>query len=163
MLFTGRPFSVAGLTSRSVKAVAALASSSGCASGCLDLAPSLTQWNVKGREFHWVRYWNGLISRTDVTRSHDRVVGDKGYSSRRIRTYLRRRGIRFTIPRKTNERRTGPFNRAIYRERNRVERLINWISNGGVSRRGMKSGRHTIGRCGSLLRPSSGYRVAYTP
>ncbi len=54
-----------------------------------------------------------------------RVVGDKGYSSQRIRAYLRRRGIRITIPRKRNERRTGPFNRAIYRERNRVERLIN--------------------------------------
>ncbi len=54
-----------------------------------------------------------------------RVVGDKGYSSRKIRAYLRRRGIRITIPRKRNERRTGPFNRAIYRERNRVERLIN--------------------------------------
>ena len=54
-----------------------------------------------------------------------RIVGDKGYSSHKIRAYLRRRGIRITIPRKTNERRTGPFNRAIYRERNRVERLIN--------------------------------------
>jgi len=54
-----------------------------------------------------------------------RVVGDKGYSSRKIRAYLRRRGIRYTIPRKTNERRTGPFDRALYRERNRVERLIN--------------------------------------
>ena len=54
-----------------------------------------------------------------------RIVGDKGYSSRKIRAYLRRRGIRITSPRKTNERRTGPFNRAIYRERNRVERLIN--------------------------------------
>lgn len=54
-----------------------------------------------------------------------RLVGDKGYSSRKIRTYLRRRGIRITSPRKTNEQRTGPFNRAIYRERNRVERLIN--------------------------------------
>jgi transposase len=54
-----------------------------------------------------------------------RVVGDKGYSSRKIRAYLRRRGIRHTIPRKRNERRTGPFNRTLYRERNRVERLIN--------------------------------------
>ena len=27
-----------------------------------------------------------------------RVVGDKGYTGRRIRSYLRRRGIRFTIP-----------------------------------------------------------------
>ena len=54
-----------------------------------------------------------------------RVVGDKGYSSRKIRGYLRRHGMRITIPRKTNERRTGPFDRALYRERNRVERLIN--------------------------------------
>ncbi len=54
-----------------------------------------------------------------------RVVGDKGYRSKRIRQYLQRRGIRMTIPRKTNERRTGPFDRAVYRERNRIERLIN--------------------------------------
>jgi transposase len=54
-----------------------------------------------------------------------RVVGDKGDSSRKIRAYLRRRGIGYTIPRKTNERRTGPFNRAIYRLRNLVERAIN--------------------------------------
>jgi transposase len=54
-----------------------------------------------------------------------RIVGDKGYSSRKIRGYLRRRGIRITIPRKVNERRTGSFNRAIYRTRNKVERLIN--------------------------------------
>lgn len=54
-----------------------------------------------------------------------RIVGDKGYSSRKIRAYLRRYGIRSTIPRKRNERRTGPFDRALYRSRNRVERLIN--------------------------------------
>ena len=53
-----------------------------------------------------------------------RVVADKGYSSRKIRAYLRRRGVRFTIPHKVHERR-GPFDRTIYRERNRVERLIN--------------------------------------
>lgn len=54
-----------------------------------------------------------------------RLVADKGYSARRIRAYLRRRGIRHTIPHKTNEQRTGPFNRAFYRSRNLVERLIN--------------------------------------
>jgi transposase len=54
-----------------------------------------------------------------------RVVGDKGYSSRTNRLLTRRRGIRITIPRKENERRTGPFDRAIYRRGNRVERLIN--------------------------------------
>ena len=36
-----------------------------------------------------------------------RVSGDKGYSSGKIRRYLRRRGIRYTIPRKVNEHRGG--------------------------------------------------------
>ncbi len=54
-----------------------------------------------------------------------RVVCDKGYSSRESRQYLRRRGMRLTIPRKKNERRRGRFDNAIYRMRNRVERLIN--------------------------------------
>ena len=54
-----------------------------------------------------------------------RIVGDKGYSSRTNRRSMRRRGIRITIPRKENECRTGAFDKAIYRLRNRVERLIN--------------------------------------
>ena len=54
-----------------------------------------------------------------------RIMGDKGYSSRRIRHYARQHGIRITIPRKQNESRTGPFDRVLYRLRNRVERLIN--------------------------------------
>ncbi len=54
-----------------------------------------------------------------------RVSGDKGYSSRAIRSACRRRGIRYTIPRKANERRTGPFDRALYRLRHKVECLIN--------------------------------------
>ena len=52
-----------------------------------------------------------------------RIMGDKGYNSRRIRRYARQHGIRITIPR--NEGRTGPFDRAMYRLRNRIERLIN--------------------------------------
>jgi transposase len=54
-----------------------------------------------------------------------RVVGDKGYTGRARRAYLRRRGIRHTIPRLRTERRGGPFDKAAYRLRNRVERLIN--------------------------------------
>ena len=46
-----------------------------------------------------------------------------------LATYLghpfRRRGIRHTIPRLRTERRGGPFDRALYRLRNRVERTIN--------------------------------------
>jgi transposase len=53
-----------------------------------------------------------------------RVVADKGYTGRVRRAYCRRRGIRYTIPRRRDERRTGPFDRALYRLRHRVENLI---------------------------------------
>jgi transposase len=54
-----------------------------------------------------------------------RLVGDKAYRSGKIRQSLRRHGIRITIPRKQHEHRTGPFHRALYRLRERVERLSN--------------------------------------
>lgn len=57
----------------------------------------------------------------------DRVVGDKGYSSKKNRQYLRKRGIGVVIARQKRERRNGGgrFDKAAYRERNVVERLIN--------------------------------------
>ena len=56
----------------------------------------------------------------------DRVAGDKGFTGRKIRRYLRRRGIGAVIPRLRNEPTRGVrFDRAAYRERNRIERLIN--------------------------------------
>jgi transposase len=54
-----------------------------------------------------------------------RVVGDKAYTGRRIRGYLRGRGICLTIPRLFVEPRRGQFDRTIYRQRNCVERMIN--------------------------------------
>jgi transposase len=54
-----------------------------------------------------------------------RVGGAKGDSSGTIRRYLRRWGIRALIPRRKDERRQPRFDRAVYRERNVVERLIN--------------------------------------
>src|ERR671928_195448 len=44
----------------------------------------------------------------------DRVVGDKGYTGRRLRAYCRRRGVRYTIPRQRRERRHGPLRRGGY-------------------------------------------------
>ena len=70
----------------------------------------------------------GAVKRPGVGRPRLRplrVVGDKGYSSGSIRRYLRRRGIRLTIPRKDNERRRGKFDKSLYRQRNRVERCFN--------------------------------------
>lgn len=70
----------------------------------------------------------GAVKRSGAGRPRlrpQRVSGDKGYSSGKIRRYLRRRGIRLTIPRKNNERRRGKFDKSLYRERNWVERCFN--------------------------------------
>jgi transposase len=72
----------------------------------------------------------GVVKRSGRGRPRirpSRLVGDKGYTGRRIRNYLHRRGIRFTIPRLSNEPRHGPFRREIYRQRNVVERTINGL------------------------------------
>nr|WP_229845299.1 IS5 family transposase [Streptomyces cinnamoneus] len=62
-----------------------------------------------------------------------RVVADKGYSSRKIRAYLRQRGIAATIPERVDQvagrRRRGErlcgFDPGVYRRRNVVERCFN--------------------------------------
>jgi transposase len=55
----------------------------------------------------------------------ERVVGDKGYSSRKIRWYLRKRGIGAVIAHHKSEQQTGCFDKTSYRKRNVVERLVN--------------------------------------
>lgn len=56
------------------------------------------------------------------------LIGDKGYSYRPTRAAAWRRGIRPMLPRRKDQtRRVGrppQFDRALYRERNRVERAI---------------------------------------
>lgn len=54
----------------------------------------------------------------------DRLAADKAYSSGVIHRALRRRDIQPVIPTKSNERPEPAFDRAAYRELNRVERLI---------------------------------------
>ncbi|MGI5215450.1 transposase [Plantactinospora sp. CA-290183] len=66
----------------------------------------------------------------------DRIIADEGYSSKAIRTELRRRGIAHTIPERTdqqaNRRRRGSragrppaFDKQLYKRRNVVERCFN--------------------------------------
>ncbi len=66
----------------------------------------------------------------------DRVIADKGYSTRAIRVHLRRRGIRATIPERRDQRdnrarrgqaggRPPAFDPVIYKHRNVVERCSN--------------------------------------
>ncbi|MFF3175693.1 IS5 family transposase [Streptomyces sp. NPDC057900] len=70
----------------------------------------------------------------------DHVGGDKAYSSRRNRRYLRRRQIKRTIPeskdQRANRKRRGSnggrptgFDSEIYKRRNEVERTINRLEN----------------------------------
>ena len=53
------------------------------------------------------------------------VAGDKAYSSPKARRYLKGRGIRAVFPTKADEAPLPAFDRAAYRQRNAVERLIN--------------------------------------
>ncbi|GAP45848.1 transposase IS4 protein [Streptomyces azureus] len=72
----------------------------------------------------------------------DHLGGDKAYSFRRNRRYLRRRQINHTIPEPKNQRanrhrrgskggRPAGFDKTIYKRRNEVERMINALKNSG--------------------------------
>ena len=70
----------------------------------------------------------GAVKRTGRGRPllrPQRIVADKGYCGKPVRDFLRRRGIRFTIAKRSNMCRRGPFDRAIYCQRNQIERTIN--------------------------------------
>ncbi len=66
----------------------------------------------------------------------DHLLGDKGYSSRKIRAYLRKRGIGHTIPERRDQQanrsrrgrdggRPPAFDKQPYKKRNVVERCFN--------------------------------------
>jgi len=55
------------------------------------------------------------------------LAGDKAYSSKRIRTWLRRRHIVPVIPTRADERPNRSFDRVAYRRRNVVERCVGWL------------------------------------
>ncbi|KUL44062.1 transposase [Streptomyces regalis] len=83
------------------------------------------------------------VARLDGGRPRTRpghLGGDKAYSSRRNRRYLRRRQIKHTIPELRNQRanrqrrgseggRPTGFDKTIYKRRNEVERTTNALKN----------------------------------
>ena len=80
-----------------------------------------------------------------------RVVADKGYSSMKIRAYLRRRGIKAAIPERIDQingrLRRGEsrcrLDRAAYRRRNVIERCFNRLKhNKALATRYDKLARH---------------------
>lgn len=55
------------------------------------------------------------------------LAGDKGYSFTPVRRYLRQRGIRAVIPTRRDQRAHPHFDRATYRARNIIERVVGWL------------------------------------
>ncbi len=90
-------------------------------------------WTLTAGQHHEAPQVPALLEQGAVARPRgrprlrpDRAAGDKGYTGRPVRTYLRQRGIGAVIPRRQTEARRGVrFDHAAYRQRNRVERLIN--------------------------------------
>ncbi|MGX1626858.1 transposase [Streptomyces albidoflavus] len=68
-------------------------------------------FTITGRNVHGCTQFAPVMARIGVKRDGpgrprtrpDRVAGDKGYSSRKIRAYLRRRGIVCVIPERTDQ------------------------------------------------------------
>ena len=67
----------------------------------------------------------------------EKLVTDKGYDAKKIRRYLRKRGITPIIPQRqlrpgARRRQRGPkpgFDKKLYRKRNIIERMIGWLKN----------------------------------
>lgn len=113
---------------------------------------------VSGGERHESRHLEALLANGHVRRrgrgrprTRPRsLVGDRGYSYPTVRRLLARRHIRAVIPRRRDQRpgdgRHAPFDRRAYRERNRVERLVNRLKQyRRVATRYEKRARHYLG------------------
>ncbi|MBN3050105.1 transposase, partial [Pectobacterium brasiliense] len=90
---------------------------------------------LSGGQAHESRYAETLLNRVGVIRKSGNlksrpkaVLADKGYSSRRIRIYLKIKGIKAVIPFKSNEKASQdgrrPLNTSLYKKRNVVERCF---------------------------------------
>ncbi|SIO43296.1 transposase, IS4 family [Singulisphaera sp. GP187] len=56
-----------------------------------------------------------------------RLAGDKGYSYRRIRRWCRRRRVEAVIPTRKDQPRDEKFDKATYKRRNIIERVVGWF------------------------------------
>lgn len=55
------------------------------------------------------------------------LLADKGYDTNAIRERLKDDGVRAAIPSKCNRIKPIRWNKALYRERNRIERMIGYL------------------------------------
>lgn len=87
---------------------------------------------LSGGERHEAKYLEPLLDLGRVRRMRQGrprsrpcvLVGDKGYSYPSLRRLLLRRNIKAVIPRRSNQGREQAFDSTLYRERNKIERLI---------------------------------------
>ena len=87
---------------------------------------------LSGGERHEAAFFEALMEAGEAEldaagraqRQPERVVGDKGYSYDRVRAYLDHRGIEALIPLRSDQGENPGFDRAAYRGRNRIERLV---------------------------------------
>lgn len=70
---------------------------------------------------------NCMLSLHRLDQRPEALVGDKGYSSKAIRTLIRNLSICDVIPTRSNESSDTDFDRDTYRKRNIVERVIGWL------------------------------------
>jgi transposase len=76
---------------------------------------------LTGGEVHDVTQASALIKGMQA----EQVIADKGYDSQAVVEMIENQGGIAVIPSKSNRQQPRPHDRAIYRERNRIERLIN--------------------------------------
>ena len=75
----------------------------------------------------------GPGQRQDITRSHElikglkpgAVIADKGYDADHLRKAIRKAGAEPVIPPRKNRKKPQPYDEALYKERNLVERFFN--------------------------------------
>lgn len=73
---------------------------------------------------------NGVKIKRPTGRPRQRpkaVAGDKAYSVKRIRGWLRNHHVRSVIPTRSDQRDNPHFDTAAYRHRNVVERCVGWL------------------------------------
>lgn len=80
-------------------------------------------------------HFGAVASRVEAPRRPTRLIADRGYDAKGIRSWLRERRIRAVIPERrlaegTKRRRRGRppvLDKGQYRRRNAVERLVGWL------------------------------------
>ncbi len=104
-----------------------------------------------------VRLLFGPGQRNDMTKAHaliegfeaDAVIADKGYDADHLREAVHASGAEPVIPPKSNRRTPIEYDKALYKERNLVERFFNKL----------KNFRRVATRCDKLLANYRGFVI----